>query len=221
MIKGKVIPNNLVVFLVVFYTSMGISKYIQVLWFNNHNALFNYSLSYASMAIFGSLSFIISSFINHWSIQKLLRVFLPLYAIGMSLRVFYESPIIAILSGGISGIGASVCLLAIRSWIYYLSDENKEHKEKIISFRYTIMQISLTIATLISGQLIFFINTNNKYIYLLVISAIMLLFLIGMKNIPIRNSVETKKNKKTFKLPTNKSHSIFLYLSVLILGIFT
>ncbi|WP_035313250.1 hypothetical protein [Brochothrix campestris] len=53
----RTIPTNLLLFLLLFYFSMGISKYIQVLWFNENDALFNYSLSYAAMAIAGSLSF--------------------------------------------------------------------------------------------------------------------------------------------------------------------
>lgn len=213
----RTIPTNLLLFLLLFYFSMGISKYIQVLGFNENDALFNYSLSYAAMAIAGSLSFLISSFISEWPVNKILAYFIPFYAVGMSLRVITDSVFIALLSGSIAGLGASICILAIRSQLYYLSDEQPENKEKIISIRYTVMQISLTAATFIAGQLIFIMHMKNKYMYLLLASAVVLLVVLLMKGAP-NHRISSKRTKKRWRAPKRKGCILNLYVSVLLLG---
>lgn len=216
------IPQNLFIYLVIYYFSMGISKYVQVLWFAKNDNLINYSLSYSSMAIFGSLSFIISTFISGWSIKKILKTFVPIYALGMSLRIFSGSAIVAIISGGVAGIGASICALAIRYWIFYLVDKKEENnKSKIISTRYIIMQVSLMLATFVAGQLLYIVKIENSYIYLLILSAIMILMLTAFKDIPNENNVITQSSRKKFQLPDSKSKAITLYVSVVLMGIST
>ncbi|WP_302047325.1 hypothetical protein [Ligilactobacillus agilis] len=134
--------SKLYLYLSCFYLAMGISRYSQILYFQAQNELLNYSLSYSAMAVFGACAFLITNHLNTWSLTKLARYFLPLYAFGMFLRIFPHSPAIAIISGGISGLGAASILLILRNWIYKLSTKNESDKHFIVSSRYTIMQTS-------------------------------------------------------------------------------
>lgn len=89
--------------------------------------------------------FLIANNLKGWSLQKIVRKTLPLYALGMRLRVFPQSTLLAILSGRFSGLGASLTLLVIRTWLYALSDRDPTEKEQLISARYTLG------ATVLSG----------------------------------------------------------------------
>lgn len=76
--------------------------------------------------------FLIANNLKGWSLQKIVRKTLPLYALGMRLRVFPQSTLLAILSGPFSGLGASLTLLVIRTWLYALSDRDPTEKEQLI-----------------------------------------------------------------------------------------
>lgn len=79
-----------------------------------HQSLDNYSLSYSAMAISGALSFMITNQIPKNKTVVYFRIFVPLYALGMFLRIFVENRGLAILSGVIGGLGASAILLLVR-----------------------------------------------------------------------------------------------------------
>lgn len=62
--------KTLTIFLFTFYFSMGVSKYIQILWFEKNDSVFNFSLSYSAMAVAGSFSFLLGKKVNQLSIKK-------------------------------------------------------------------------------------------------------------------------------------------------------
>ncbi|MBC1334729.1 MFS transporter [Listeria booriae] len=210
--------KHLLTFLCLFYFSMAISKYAQVLWFEKEDALVNFSLSYSAMAIAGAFSFMLSRWVSQMTIKKAMHIFIPIYAIGLVLRVFPSSTFIAIISGAIAGVGAATVLLIVRTWIYELTDENEEDKAFIVSSRYTVMQIAATVSTLIAGQILFFAKeTAYTYVGLLILGAVLLMTTLLMKKFPDGHVL--KKDKLIMFLPDNKRVGIILYIVVIILGI--
>ncbi|WP_035313251.1 hypothetical protein [Brochothrix campestris] len=79
------------------------------------------------------------------------------------------------------------------------------------------MQISLTAATFIAGQLIFIMHMKNKYMYLLLASAVVLLVVLLMKGAP-NHRISSKRTKKRWRAPKRKGCILNLYVSVLLLG---
>lgn len=210
--------KHLLTFLCLFYFSMAISKYAQVLWFEKKDALVNFSLSYSAMAIAGAFSFILSRWVSQMTIKKAMRIFIPIYTLGLVLRVFPSSTLVAIISGAIAGVGAATVLLIVRTWIYEITDENEKDKAFIVSSRYTVMQIAVTVSTLIAGQILFFSNeTTFTYIGLLIVGAVMLMTTLLIKKFPDGHVL--KKDKLIMFLPENKQVAIVLYVIVIILGI--
>lgn len=206
-------------FTFIFYFSMGCSKYAQVLFFQQNGNLLNYSLSYSAMAISGSLSFIVSNRLVKWSLRKIILFFCPIYAVGMFLRVIPNSSLVAMLSGIIAGLGASVCLLVVRSWIYFESDSHPQDKNLLVSSRYSIMQLAIMIATIISGIFINWFDSQNRiYIIIIGLSSLLMLGISFMPNIPTGN-VQRDSKKVIINLPENKATGIFYFGSVALLGL--
>ena len=77
------------------------------------------------MAISGALSFMITNQIPKNKTVVYFRIFVPLYALGMFLRIFVENRGLAILSGVIGGLGASAILLLVRHWFLHIGDQDK------------------------------------------------------------------------------------------------
>lgn len=205
-------------FIALFYLAMGMSKYTQILFFQKHAALLNYSFSYSAMALAGSCAFLIANNLKGWSLQKIVRKTLPLYALGMFLRVFPQSTLLAILSGTLSGLGASLTLLVIRTWLYALSDRDPTEKEQLISARYTLVQVCSLGATVLSGGVLASIGKGDVgYLFLLSVSAGVMAFLGNAK---IDTTERITPQKKGFVyLPEDKLQGLALYLSVLFLGL--
>ncbi|QMU08468.1 MFS transporter [Levilactobacillus suantsaii] len=204
-----------------FYLAMGISKYSQTLYFQQNGKLINFSLSYSVMAITGSLSFLLSNKMIGIELRRVARILGILYATGMALRVFYQNSFIAIISGGVAGIGASILLLVIRKWIYAEADENPSDKQVLISSRYTLMQITSLIATLIAGLILFIFSARNEvYVTILIVSALAILFL-PTTSIPENKSIQLEQKESIIALPKNKRIGIGFLLTVILMGITT
>lgn len=206
--------KGLTSFLLIFYLGMGISRYVQVLWFEKNDAVFSYSLSYAFMAIAGSLSFLLGSRINGMKLLRSFAIFIPLYSIGMALRIFPNPVVLPIISGFISGIGASSVILIIRTWIFELTNKQEDDKEFLISSRVIAGQIGTVLSVLIAGQLlVIFHESEYIYIILLLISSLCL-YTVFLVKIPDNRINEKSKNF----LPTDKKLTLLAAISSCILG---
>ena len=205
-------------FLFVFYLLMGVSKYAFVLFAQEHQSLDNYSLSYSAMAISGALSFMITNQIPKNKTVVYFRIFVPLYALGMFLRIFVENRGLAILSGIIGGLGASAILLLVRHWFLHIGDQDKENSNLIRSSRFTISNIASIIAVPVSGCAIFLMSfyQTNAYVTLLVIYACLMLLLSFTK---VPNIEIPEKKQQWIFLPRDKARGSLLYAITFILGI--
>ncbi|WP_349283928.1 hypothetical protein [Enterococcus cecorum] len=205
-------------FLFVFYLLMSVSKYAFVLFAQEHQSLDNYSLSYSAMAISGALSFMITNQIPKNKTVVYFRIFVPLYALGMFLRIFVENRGLAILSGVIGGLGASAILLLVRHWFLHIGDQDKENSNLIRSSRFTISNIASIIAVPASGCTIFLMSfyQTNAYVTLLVIYACLMLLLSFTK---VPNIEIPEKKQQWIFLPQDKARGVLLYIITFLLGI--
>ena len=210
--------KHIFLFLFVFYLLMGISKYAFVLFAQEHQSLDNYSLSYSAMAISGALSFMITNQIPKNKTVVYFRIFVPLYALGMFLRIFVENRGLAILSGVIGGLGASAILLLVRHWFLHIGDQDKENSNLIRSSRFTILNIASIIAVPVSGCAIFLMSfyQTNAYVTLLVIYACLMLLLSFTK---VPNIEIPEKKQQWIFLPQDRVRGVLLYVITFLLGI--
>ena len=170
------------------------------------------------MAIAGAFAFLIANNLTGWTLQKIVARTIPLYALGMFLRLYTSSPMIAIISGAISGIGASITLLVIRTWLYSLSDQYPSDKDFLISARYTIVQVCSLVSTVLAGVLITLLSNSDQGYIINIVGSSLVMLLISRIDFPGNERIQEQK-KGFIYLPNNKQLGILLYLSVLILGI--
>ncbi|WP_035439375.1 hypothetical protein, partial [Latilactobacillus fuchuensis] len=75
--------NNVLLFILLFYLIMGISKYVQLLYFQANHHLENFAISYSTMAIAGALSFLVTNQLAMKQSRVYIKTFIPIYALGM------------------------------------------------------------------------------------------------------------------------------------------
>lgn len=113
-------------FTLLFFGGMWTSKIVHPLWFEQHGHLVYFGISYSVMAGCGYFSFYLGHLADRWGTLKLQRAGTLLYVLGLLLRVFPNSMVIAALSGLLAGLGASSVLTTMRPWI--LAVFNKEDR---------------------------------------------------------------------------------------------
>lgn len=111
-----------IIFHVLFFAMMWLSKAAQILYFEEQGALNNFGLSYSAMALVGYLAFFTGHIADRWGHRKVLVLGGFVYGVGLLLRVYPNTTWIAILSGVCAGVGASACLCALRIWMMNLAD---------------------------------------------------------------------------------------------------
>lgn len=110
-------------FTLLFQMGMAISLASMPIYFKNENAISAYGMAYSVMAVTGAFSFIYGMFVDKIGFAKALLFALLLYAIALSMRVFTH-PVIAVMTAIMAGIGASTAILANRSWVLQISQDN-------------------------------------------------------------------------------------------------
>jgi len=213
--------KSLFIYITMFYLSMGISKYTQILYFQQNGKLINFSLAYSAMAIAGSFSFLITNRLEGMSLRKVAKILGLIYATGMILRVFFQSSWIAIISGSISGFGAAILILVVRKWIYAESDKNPEDKQILISSRYTIMQITSLLATLVTGLILFIFSSSNVVYIVILAATAMAIILLPANSVPADGEIKIEKKSKVFALPVNRVRGLSYLVAVIFMGITT
>lgn len=120
-------------FHVLFFSLMWLSKTVHVVFFEQNHSVVNFGIGYSAMALAGYFSFFIGHAADVIGFRKMIGAGALFYGVGLVLRIFPESMTIAILSGGIAGLGASTCLSAMRLWM--LSLANEESRAKLVGLK--------------------------------------------------------------------------------------
>ncbi|MDS5513320.1 MFS transporter [Streptococcus pneumoniae] len=150
------IAINFFIFNLFFKLSMYTSKTVHALWFEMNDRLPNYGLSYSAMAFAGIFSFYIGKKIGRFTPQRVIQCGLILYSIGLFFRMFPNNSGISIISGFVSGIGASVVLLLIRVWIVGIGSE--EERSSIVSLKEFADGVGSSLGMLLAGFLVWILT---------------------------------------------------------------
>lgn len=172
-----------------FYMGMVISYTVMPLYFKEENSIVAYGFAYSSMALAGALSLFYGKLIDKYDWKKTIIIGTLIYGFaifGRLLTDVYSS----IFFGFMAGLGASVVLLSIRSWMVESSDENLK---KLVFIRNINIQFSTFIGIFL--VLLFSLYENylsNIYFYLIAASPILIL----ISNIIFINYIQKIKKSK-------------------------
>ncbi|GIN59541.1 hypothetical protein J8TS2_38600 [Lederbergia ruris] len=190
------------VFSILFYLAMYVSKTVHALWFNEQHALPLYGFSYTMMAVAGVLSFLTGRLGDIFSPSFALRTGVIFYSIGLFLRIITNSIVIAGLSGFIAGIGASLVIVSMRHWI--LSIGEQEDRPAIVSLKETSRNVGTSIGTAIAGISVIGVSLvfSKPLPVVLILSAILCFSsLLFIPKIQKTNKKDTKEKEKTNSKP--------------------
>ncbi len=130
---------------------MWMSKTIQPLYWNIEGKLSLFSASYVAMAVAGTFSMIYASMIRKAGIRNALLLGYLFYGAGLILRAYPVNFSVAVLTGVIAGIGASVTGLALKGLILEVREEKRK---QVILQTGNINTLSQSLGALISGLLV-------------------------------------------------------------------
>ncbi len=139
----------LLAFQLLFFGGMWLSKMAHPLYFEEHSALPLFGISYATMALAGASTFFVGGFQDRWGPRGFIIAGSLLYALGLALRIYYTSTALAVLSGLLAGLGASVVLIGMRVWTFGVTTE--ESRPKVVGIRRVGQQIGTSAGTGAAG----------------------------------------------------------------------
>ncbi|MGV0167849.1 MFS transporter [Furfurilactobacillus sp. WILCCON 0119] len=213
--------KQLITMVTIFYLVMGISQYSQILFAQQTHNLLHYSIAYSAMAIAGALSFLLSPLVARLSPRQTALIFLPLYGIGMLFRTLPGSLLFSALSGLLSGLGASITLLLIRTWIYSEADQDSDAKGPLVAARYSVMQLSTLFATIIAGAIASLFKSSNIVYIVLLLSAALIMASLGLTVHMPANRMQQKENRLSLMVPKHRLFGVSLMLVTGLMGITT
>ncbi|MFE9737468.1 MFS transporter [Streptomyces sp. NPDC006477] len=157
-------------FTLLFFVGMWLSKTVHPLYFERHGHLVAFGLSYTAMALAGTLSVFVGRLADRWGPRPVMALGSVLYAAGMALRVFHDSPVLAVVSGVVGGIGASSVFIALRTWTLHNADESQ--RPGVISRREFMNQAGMAVGTGAAGALVAVIGSGDRgYVGVLLLAA--------------------------------------------------
>lgn len=216
ILKKYPVAINFLMFNLFFKFSMYISKAVHALWFDMNDSLSNYGLSYSAMAFAGIFSFYIGKKTGHFKPQKVIQCGLILYSIGLFLRIFPNNSVVAIISGFISGIGASVVMLLIRVWIVGIG--NDEERSAIVSLKEFADGVGSSVGMLFAGFLVwilslFFQNATPITLFFAGVLCLITVFFVPNIKSPAEETGELQKTKSE-----NIKYNKILFVGTIIFG---
>lgn len=139
------------IFQVFFFMVMWTSKILHPIYFESAGSLANFGLSYSCMALAGYFSFLTGSFTDRIGSAKSLALGSILYSMGLFARAYPESKALAIFSGLIAGVGASMTLNSLRLWM--LEKATSENKARWVGLKSSTAALGTAIGCALAGFL--------------------------------------------------------------------
>ncbi len=164
-------------FQVFFFMVMWTSKTLHPIYFESAGSLANFGLSYSCMALAGYFSFLTGSYTDRMGSAKSLALGSILYSIGLFARAFPESKTLAIFSGLIAGVGASMTLNSLRLWM--LENATSENKARWVGLKSSTAALGTAVGCTLAGFLptLSFLAVSVKVILM---SSGVTLFVVGV-----------------------------------------
>ncbi|CAL9549968.1 MFS transporter [Streptomyces sp. enrichment culture] len=162
--------RRIVAYTFMFFTGMWLSKTVHPLYFDAHDGLVHFGLSYTAMAVAGTTSVFIGRFSDRWGPRAVLVGGTVLYSAGMTLRVVHDSAAVAVASGLVAGVGASSVFIGLRTWT--LHNTTEEQRVSIVSRREFMTQAGTALGMGSAGALAAFIGAGDRgYVLVLLLAA--------------------------------------------------
>ncbi|OOS05147.1 hypothetical protein [Moraxella cuniculi] len=159
-----------------FQAGMAISLAAMPVYFKNENALAAYGMAYSAMAITGAFSFVYGMMVAkvHFSLALLFGSML--YALALALRIF-TTPIVAVMTAVLAGVGASVALLAGRMWLLELTQNSQQNTTQLTAMRSILLSACTLFGTAFVALSVH--AFGDVYFFLLLLAAM----LVGIASI--------------------------------------
>lgn len=162
--------RRIVAYTFMFFTGMWLSKTVHPLYFDAHDDLVHFGLSYTAMAVAGTTSVFIGRLSDRWGPRAVLVGGTVLYSAGMTLRVVHDSAVVAVASGLVAGAGASSVFIGLRTWTLHHTTE--EQRVSIVSRREFMTQAGTALGMGSAGALAAFIGAGDRgYVCVLLVAA--------------------------------------------------
>lgn len=200
MIKKSSTTKQLVIFTFLFTAGMWLSKVVQPIYFDNHNAVDIFGVEYATMAIIGGFAFVWGKLADRLGGLNTIILGSALYALGLMGRI-YTSVIPVIFFSAIAGMGASMVLVGIRPWIRSSVDEDSI--PRLIAARNASNQTGVIAGSLFASFVIFFAysyGVDGARIGLLLAPILVLsgmLYILTNKKYNIKNNYITRSQDES------------------------
>lgn len=163
-------------FTLFFQMGMAVSLAAMPIYFKNENALSAYGMAYSAMAITGAFSFVWGVFVDRIGFVRAIIFGVALYGIALSMRVFTH-PVMAVMTAIMAGVGASVAILANRSWVLQLSESGTQNTTELTAIRSMIVNVGLLVGTgLVSVAVYAF---GSVYFWLLLLAGVLVFVAMG------------------------------------------
>ncbi|MGG4662156.1 MFS transporter [Providencia vermicola] len=199
-----------------FLFPMWISKTLQPIYWEQQGQLNLFSVSYVMMAIAGACSMFYVKGLSHIGTKNSLFVGFFLYGGGLILRAYPIGISIAITSGLMAGMGASIIAIALKSLIF---NAEKSAQSKMLLHSDNLSTLAQSLGAFIAGALVTLLSTvdSNAYRSALIISGGMVfvaIFTIASLNTQQKEQTlpkpDPKKNTSFFKLFCKKDLILFI-----------
>lgn len=195
---------------------MWISKTLQPIYWEQQGQLNLFSVSYVMMAIAGACSMFYVKGLSHIGTKNSLFVGFFLYGGGLILRAYPVGISIAVISGLMAGMGASIIAIALKSLIF---KTDKAAQSKILLHSDNLSTLAQSLGAFIAGALVTILSTvdSNAYRSALIMSGGMVLIamftiasLSPQKKEPPLAKPDLKINTSFFKLFNKKDLVLFI-----------
>ncbi len=170
--RGLPVPGarRVVAYTFVFFAGMWLSKTVHPLYFDRHDHLVNFGLSYTAMALAGTTSVFIGRLADRWGPRAVLVAGTALYAAGMALRIVHDSALVAVVSGLVAGVGASSVFIGLRTWT--LHNTTEDQRVGLVSRREFMTQAGTALGMGSAGALAAFVGAGDPgYVTVLLLAA--------------------------------------------------
>ncbi|MEX9843029.1 MFS transporter [Providencia rettgeri] len=187
---------------------MWISKTLQPIYWEQQAQLKLFSISYVMMAVAGACSLLYAKGLSRFGTKTGLIVGFLLYGCGLVLRAYPTGMAIAVTSGLMAGMGASIIAIALKSLIFNI---DKQEQNKVLLHTDNLSTVAQSLGAFIAGGLVTILSIIDHPPYrsaLLISGGMVLIAIIAIPSLKIPlNKTPLAKN------PPQKTTSFFPFLS--------
>lgn len=186
---------------------MWISKTLQPIYWEQQAQLTLFSISYVMMAIAGACSLLYAKGLSRIGTKNGLIVGFFLYGSGLVLRAYLTGMAIAVTSGLMAGMGASIIAIALKSLIFNI---DKQEQNKVVLHTDNLSTVAQSLGALIAGGLVTILSVIDQSPYrsaLLISGAMVLIAIVAIPSLKIQQT-----EKSLTKKISQKNASFFHFL---------